>query len=190
MRPSMRRPGPPRRARQQGVVLVVVMVLLLVAMLLALANIRNTLLEERMSASVMDRSLAFQAAEAALREGERIAAGRPLPAAGSGCANGLCSKPDPDDAADNARWDAAGFWDDASGKWREATVKVGDQTVKPRFIVELLESGLPATGECTTSIDVSPDATCFGTVNHYRITAYSHAEGRADVMLQSIYVAP
>lgn len=176
--------------RQQGVVLVVVLVLLLVATLLALANLRNMLLEERMGAAVLDRSLAFQAAEAALREGERVAAGRPMPAAGSGCAAGLCSKPDPDEPDDNARWDAAGFWADGSGKWREATVKVGDQTVKPRFIVELLDAGLPATGECTTSIDVSPDATCFGTVNHYRITAYSHAEGRADVMLQSIYVAP
>jgi hypothetical protein len=69
-------------------------------------------------------------------------------------------------------------------------VEVGGQTATPRFIVELLDTGLPATGDCTTSIDVSPDAACFGTVNHYRVTAYSHAEGRADVMLQSIYVAP
>lgn len=186
----MRRTLPAGSARQQGVVLVVVLILLLVATLLALASVRNTLLEERMGASVLDRSLAFQAAEAALREGERIAAGRPLPAAGSGCVAGLCSKPDPDVAADNARWMDAGFWADGSGKWRTATVEVGSQTVSPRFIVELLDTGLPATGDCTTSIDVSPDAGCFGTVNHYRITAYSHADGRADVMLQSIYVAP
>jgi type IV pilus assembly protein PilX len=181
---------PASHARQQGVVLVVVLILLLVATLLALAGVRNTLLEERMSASVLDRSLAFQATEAALREGERVAAGRPLPAAGSGCVAGLCSKPDPDLPADNARWTADGFWADGSGKWREATVEVGGVTATPRFIVELLDTGLPATGDCTTSIDVSPDAACFGTVNHYRITAYSHADGRADVMLQSIYVAP
>lgn len=186
----MRRVIPSRHSRQQGVALVVVLILLLVATLLALANVRNTLLEERMGASVLDRSLAFQGAEAALREGERVAAGRPMPAAGSGCVAGLCSKPDPDEPNDNERWLAAGFWDDGSGKWREATVEVGSQTATPRFIVELLDTGLPATGDCTTSIDVSPDAACFGTVNHYRITAYSHAEGRADVMLQSIYVAP
>lgn len=186
----MRRKLPSRRPRQQGIALAVVLILLLVATLLALAGLRNTLLEERMGASVLDRSLAFQAAEAALREGERLAAGRPAPAAGSGCVAGLCSKPDPDVAADNQRWAADGFWDDDSGTWREATVQVGSQTAKPRFIVELLDTGLPATGECTTSIDLSPDAGCFGTVNHYRITAYSHADGRADVMLQSIYAAP
>ena len=73
----MRRVAPSRRSRQRGVALVVVLILLLVATLLALANVRNTLLEERMGASVLDRSLAFQAAEAALREGERVAAGRP-----------------------------------------------------------------------------------------------------------------
>ncbi len=180
----------PTVGSQRGIALVVVLVLLLVATLLALAGLRNTLLQERMGAGVVDRSLSFQAAEAALREGERIAAGRPTPAAGSGCVAGLCSKPDPDDPADNQRWLATGSWDDGSGKWREAAVEVGDQTAKPRCILELIDTGLPATGECTTSIDLSPDAGCFGTVNHYRITAYSHADGRADVMLQSVYAAP
>lgn len=175
---------------QRGVALVVVLLLLLVVTLLALASLRNTLLEERMSASVLDRSLAFQAAEAALREGEALAATRPEPAAGSGCSAGLCSEPDPANPADNARWQAAGFWADASGTWREATVEVAGTTAQPRFIVELLDTGLPASGECTTSIDMSPDAACSGSVSRYRITATSGAEGRADVMLQSIYVVP
>ena len=175
---------------QRGVALVVVMLLLLVVTLLALASLRNTLLEERMSASVLDRSLAFQAAEAALREGERLAATRPEPAAGSGCSAGLCSQPDPASTADNARWTAAGFWADGSGTWRAATVEVGGTTAQPRFNVELLDTGLPASGECTTSIDMSPDAACSGSINRYRITATSRAEGRADVMLQTIYVVP
>ena len=178
-----------RPLQQRGVALVVVLVLLLVVTLLALASLRNALLEERMSAAVLDRSLAFQAVEAALREGEAYAATRPAPTAG-GCIAGLCSEPDPDVPGDNARWLAAGFWGDASGTWREATVDLGTITAKPRFIVELLDSGLPSSGECTTSIDVSPDASCSGTVNHYRITAYSQAEGRADVMIQSIYAVP
>lgn len=177
-------------ATQRGVALVVVMLLLVVVTLLALASLRNTLLEERMSASVLDRSLAFQAAEAALREGERLASSRPEPAAGTGCSAGLCSKPDPAVPADNARWLASGFWDDGSGTWREATVDVGAATAQPRFVVELLDTGLPASGECTTSIDLSPDAACSGSINRYRITATSRAEGRADVLLQTIYVVP
>ena len=49
-------------ARQRGAVLVTVLVLLMVMTLLGLVGIRTTLLEERMSASLYDRSLAFQAA--------------------------------------------------------------------------------------------------------------------------------
>ncbi|WP_372015311.1 pilus assembly PilX family protein [Pseudoxanthomonas sp. 10H] len=55
---------------QRGASLVVVLVLLLVMTLLGLAVLRGTLLEERMSANMYDRSLAFQQAESALREAE------------------------------------------------------------------------------------------------------------------------
>jgi type IV pilus assembly protein PilX len=49
---------------------------------------------------------------------------------------------------------------------------------------------LPATGSCTTDLDVSPDASCTGDETIYRITARSAADGRADVTLQSTYVVP
>ncbi|MDR6840075.1 pilus assembly PilX family protein [Pseudoxanthomonas sacheonensis] len=55
---------------QGGASLVVVLILLLIMTLLGLAVLRGTLLEERMSANMYDRSLAFQQAESALREGE------------------------------------------------------------------------------------------------------------------------
>lgn len=59
-----------RRARQAGSALMVVLILLLVMTLLGLAVIRSTLLEERMSANLYDRSLAFQSTEFALRQAE------------------------------------------------------------------------------------------------------------------------
>ncbi|WP_305804941.1 PilX N-terminal domain-containing pilus assembly protein [Stenotrophomonas sp. YIM B06876] len=55
---------------QRGVSLVVVLLLLLVMTLLGLAVLRSTLLEEKMSANLYDRSLAFQGAESALRQAE------------------------------------------------------------------------------------------------------------------------
>ena len=64
---------PPRRnpaRRQRGVSLFVVLILLLVMTLLGLAVLRTTLLDERMSANLYDRSLSFQAAETALRDAE------------------------------------------------------------------------------------------------------------------------
>jgi len=167
----------------------VVLILLLVMTLLGLAAMRGTLMEERMSANLLDRSLAFQAVEAALREGEELAAGKPaLPA--NGCVAGLCSRPVATNVADSQRWLGAGFWDDGSGTWREATVQMGDLTARPRFIVELIDSTLPSTGSCTTSIDVSPDAGCSGTESRYRITAHSEAADRAEVTLQSVFTVP
>lgn len=64
--------NPSRQAtrQQRGAALVIVLLLLLVMTLLGLASLRATLLEERMTGALFDRSLAFQAAEAALREGE------------------------------------------------------------------------------------------------------------------------
>lgn len=193
----MTRKPPTHPKRQRGVVLAVVLILLLVMTLLGLAALRGTLMEERMSANQFDRSLAFQAAEAALREGEALAATKPTPAFGSPCSNGICGKPDPMLSTDNQRWlgvdpddpsDDDAFWN--SPATRAATVAIGDLTANPRFIVEWVDSGLPLAGECTTGIDVSPGAACTGSESRYRITARSQAEGRAEVMLQSMYAVP
>ena len=58
------------RHRQQGVALVVALILLLILTVLALASVRGTSLQERMSSNMYDRSLAFQRAEAAMRAAE------------------------------------------------------------------------------------------------------------------------
>lgn len=54
--------------QQQGVSLLVVLVLLVVMSVLGIAVLRSSAMQERMSANLYDRSLAFQAAEAALRD--------------------------------------------------------------------------------------------------------------------------
>lgn len=81
------------RTRQRGNTLLVVLVLLLVMTLLALASLRIGNLEERMTANLFDRGLAFQATEAALREGEALARSSSTPPAAGTCADGLCGKP-------------------------------------------------------------------------------------------------
>ena len=168
--------------QQSGIALVVVLILLVAMSLLAIVSLRGTLMEERMSANMMDRSLSFQAAEAALREGEALAATKPvLPAAG--CNNGVCAMPD---ATAAPRWRDAAVWAGA----RVAVVDLGGMTARPRYFIELLDDDVPARGTCTTSDDISPDAACSGKEHRYRITARSEAEGRAQVMLQSHYAVP
>ncbi len=71
------------QSRQRGISLLIVLILLLVTTMLGIVVLRGTLLEERMSANLYDRSLAFQAAESALRQAEAavlaaVTAGNPI----------------------------------------------------------------------------------------------------------------
>ena len=60
---------PPRTlTRQAGVALITAMIFLVVLTLLATAGMRGTLLQERMAANSRNHDLAFEAAEAALRD--------------------------------------------------------------------------------------------------------------------------
>jgi type IV pilus assembly protein PilX len=171
-----------RVSRQRGAAtLMIVLILLLVMTLIGLASLRGTLMEEQMSFNTRDRSLAFQAAEAALREGELIASSKPaLPV--SGCAAGLCAMPDPTAAP---VWEDETVWASAP----ETVVTLGEELVKPKFIVELLANNVPPRSSCTTKNVIGENA-CSGSESRYRITALFRAEGRAEVMLQSTYAVP
>lgn len=169
--------------RQRGAALMIVLILLLVMTLLGLVSARVAQVEERMGASQYDRSLAFQAAEAALRRGEAVAAARPTPP-GSGCNSaGICAFPL---AGAAPRWRSAAIW--------TAAPTVPDLVLQgpvgsTRYIVELLADQVPPRGTCTTVGDVS-ETQCAGSERRYRITARSQAAGRVSVMLQSIYAVP
>ena len=167
---------------QRGVALAVVLILLVVMSLLALAGLRGTLMEERMTSNMKDRSLSFQSVEAALRQGEAVASGKPaVPAAGT-CTNGLCGMPDPANVPTPA-WENETVW----GTAFDATETDGMPPAK--YIVELLASNVPPKGSCTTSGDIS-ETSCSGSESRYRITARSKVAGRAAVTLQSIYSLP
>src|SRR3546814_18855543 len=87
------------RRGECGAALIVRLILLLVMTLLGLASLRGAIMEERMAANMYDRSLGFQAAEAALREAEtrllQPATFAAFPTAANTCNAGLCSTPVP-----------------------------------------------------------------------------------------------
>ncbi|MGF1546147.1 MAG: PilX N-terminal domain-containing pilus assembly protein [Thiotrichales bacterium] len=72
--------------RQQGFTLIVALIVLMVITLTAMSAVRSVTLEERMIANDRDRGLAFQAAEAAVRDGIAWleAQGGPIVASGDG----------------------------------------------------------------------------------------------------------
>ncbi len=163
------------RSRQQGASLIVVLILLLVMTLLGLAVLRSTLLEERMTANLQDRSWSFQAAEAALRDGEALAATRPaVPAAG--CAAGVCSTPV---ATDAERWRTAGFngWVNGSDQ--------GTRTARPQYFIEYM-GDVPTWPGCDLLDEANRSPLCLAP--RYRITSNSSAADRAQVVLQSNFL--
>lgn len=171
--------------RQRGAIMVVALIFLVVMTLLILATIRGTVMQERMAANLYDRSLAFQAAEAALRAGEMLVETSPPKPTATGCdSNGNCGKPDADEGPvwqDEANWEKA----------HSPDINIGDLPVPPQFLVELLADSMTEENICaSTSID--PDAPCYSGPEglRYRITARSGEAGRAVVILQSIYAVP
>ena len=174
----MNTPNFPRA--QQGIALIVVLILLLVMSLLAIVSLRSTLMEERMTANMADRSLSFQAAEAALRQGEQLAATKPAVPV-SGCSNGVCQIPA---ATDAPRWKDTTVWANA----RSVDVDLGGQTAVSKYIVELVATNVVSEGDCLDKED--PNSVCSGLESRYRVTALSEASGRSTVMLQTNYAVP
>ncbi|KAB2924389.1 MAG: pilus assembly protein [Dechloromonas sp.] len=183
--------------RQSGAALIVALVFLVIMTMLGFSSIRIVLQEERMTGHTFDRSLAFQAAEAALRVGEAAAqaqsaaapvnkdfpgfgnysdADNTCPSSGPSCSAGLCTQPDKD--CPN-RWEDTGFAD-----WADVTgLSLSDQVAgTPQYFVEYMGGGFPCNPD-----KPSENLAC----SRYRVTARSAnpttAEGRATVVLQSIY---
>jgi type IV pilus assembly protein PilX len=168
--------------RQRGVSLVVVLILLLIMTLLGLASMRGSILQERMGSGLYDRSLSFQAAEAAVREAEARLEATPAPVfPSSGCAAGLCAEPV---AGTANRWDLAS---PPAGTWANATtdVTLAGKTATPAYMIERMGD----TPRDLASIGViSDDPTAV--VKVYRITARSTQTDRATVILQSNFTTP
>jgi len=156
---------------QHGMSLPLVLALLLAMALLGAAVLQTGVLQTRMAADMHARNLAFQAAEGALRAGEQLAGGGPVPSL-PGCAGGLCNTPD---ASAAERWKQPGF-----GGWQSIAGAPVSGIPAAEFVVEYMGTG-PSVPGCERAVPV-PE-TCLRPL--YRVTARS-ADGR--VMLQSHYL--
>ncbi|PJK11295.1 pilus assembly protein [Lysobacteraceae bacterium NML120232] len=157
----------------------VVLMLLLIITLLGVASMRGTLLQERMAGASYARSVAFNAAETALRFGEARAKTKPvLPA--TGCNAGVCAQPDP---AASPVWEANGFWGSAA----TTAVSLGSEYsgADAEYIVQFMGK----TNACMTVDlrDAEEGAGCPGTERIYRIVARAVSPSGAEVVLQSTY---
>lgn len=171
---------------QRGVSLVIVLVLLVATSLLGIAVLRSSAMQERMSANMRDRGVAFQAAEAALRYAQEGVLGVvpededevPLPdqawdirePTAADCVVGVSVCPPGSDPV----WSSV---PEASFDFRRAGLAAA-----PEYWIEYLGMGPAVPGGCE---DTGParELNCQNPI--YRVTVRSRAEGRADVVLQA-----
>ncbi len=159
--------------RQTGMALITGLIFMVVLTLLALAAMRTTTLEERMSGNARDRDLAFQAAEAALRAGEQVLQGATLPA----FALGTAYTPRIAAGTLSTYWQNTHPWATQSvAAWQPAGTSAA-----PRYVIE--EMGAKAGG--------GSGSLGFGPLNDegvYRVTARGVGRGaNTVVILQAVY---
>lgn len=164
-----------KQRNQRGVALIVGLIILAVMMLLGVSVIRNVTTEERMAGNSYNRSISFQAADAALKEVELLVETN-KPTIASNCNTVstvmVCAAPA---ANDTPRWLDSGFvsWTNAT------TVTSGSISVTPQYFVEYLGN--------TFSCDPN-DASATNECKRYRITTrVAASNGHSPVMLQSLY---
>lgn len=159
-------------SRQKGVVLITGLIFLVMMTLLGVTAMQTTMLEEKMAGNLRDENLAFQAAEAALREGELFLQQITLPVFDG--ANGLyhhASFPAPDPLS----------WSEWSTSGRTIATTMPGVASQPRYIIEQLIS-VPLSGESVQQSAISLTSTM------YRIIARGvGGTESAMVILQSVY---
>jgi type IV pilus assembly protein PilX len=170
------------RSRQRGVALFISLVLLLVLTIIGVSAVQTTSLEERMARNSHDSVLAFQSAEAALREAENflqtnVNTTATFTPAGN---NGLWRAPD---YGQTERWQQAGIWSGANSV--VAATPVQNVAEPPRYIIEWVASVQRTENPALLG---SSYATLFDRIEVFRITARGVGGSRnARVVLQSTY---
>ena len=82
-----------RTRKQRGVALIVALILLVIISLLGLSSMRNTGLQERMTANLFSRSQEFQEVETAARDAQALLPPNATPTFTATCTGGLCTTP-------------------------------------------------------------------------------------------------
>lgn len=124
-------------ARQRGAVLITSLIFLIIITLIGITAMQNAVLEERMAGNMHDRNLAFQSAEAALRDAEEFLAQRtrddPMEMVDFNNAHGLYRLAN----SGNFHWEVDATWSgSASRVYGDTLDHVAEQ---PRYIIEPIQ---------------------------------------------------
>lgn len=154
---------------QSGAALITGLIFLVVLTLISISAIKSTSLEERMAGNARDQDVAFQGAEAGVRDAMNLLGTSPPAASGfvAGCAAGLCEN-DPTTPVwttitANNDWDNTTF----TREYDDGGTPLAMVATKPHYIIELITGTSAPTGE-SASVGGGSSGT---TTTSYRITA-------------------
>lgn len=185
--------GATRAARQRGVSLTATLLFTVAALLLGVSVMGINVMQERMVGNTRDRDLAFQAAEAALREAEDDILRNITPDAGfsDDCAQGLCTVPSQRIASTALRAlpveQQPGFSWTSDARTRQygefsTAGNFPNVAAQPRYVIENL--GLMPRPPGTSVLPTEPVTERYA----YRVTARATgARAETVVILQSIF---
>ncbi len=186
MQKMRRTPKLASRCRQKGAVLIFCLVFLAILSMLGVSGMESTILEERMAGNMQDYTLAFQAAESALKNAEAwLVAQDTLPTTSTDGSTTVWAESSMDPAAnDGAYWwdhvDIDATWWTANG---DALSNVASVNTQPVYVIE--EYRVVGTGQ---SIAIGGGEVTLPRTFH-RITARAvGVNATTEVKLQSTFV--
>ena len=187
------------RGHQTGMSLFPALIFLLVLAVLGVSALNSTVMQEKMVSNTKDVNLAFQAAEAGLRDGEadvekNNSIWTPTTFTSS-CTNGLCMPPSMWPSPSSLDISKAINWSD-SGLTRTyggqtAAPSLPDLAAQPLYVIERIPPppGLPATPGSSVGIGCGVSCPAPPTGFAYRLTVLATgARPETRVVLQSTYI--
>jgi type IV pilus assembly protein PilX len=173
------------RPKQKGAVLVIGLLLLLILTIIGVTAMQMSRVQERMAGNTRDLNLAFQASEAALRNGENMIfnqAYRPETCTTSPCnfwESGAMVGVENEPAS---WWHSYAIEYEEDGDHSSVTESLGELAEDPEFVVEWL-GNVRGAGDSLTTGHGMPEGRDF-----YRVTARSSGgSGAANTVLQTTY---
>jgi type IV pilus assembly protein PilX len=180
----------PTSSSSAGFSLVTVLMLIIVLGFLAMGAMNSSIVQERMAGNAGDRNVAFQAAEAALKDGEAAVlklTSADNPALDCSSGKGFCLPP----ATVGAKPDSRPVWQIVDLSSSAATRAYGsaasapvlpEVAAAPRYVIEQLDALPPEPGD-------SAEATAEPVARAYRVTARAvGTQANTSVVLQSTFV--
>ena len=122
--------------QESGAVLLVTLILLLLMNIVGLSSIKGSNMQELMAGNVRDRQIAFQAAEAALRQAEEAANGVNAPNT-DGAVKGMMQGKEK--GVTSSYWRNEHVWQGTNESAVEFTTDLALTYARPRYVIEKLD---------------------------------------------------